>query len=137
MVTACQIVKMNVDQDTPGIPALKGCPDSDGDGISDSEDSCPDLPGVAAFLGCPDTDGDGVQDSQDNCIEEPGPSQNNGCPWPDQDDDGIYDKDDTCPTEAGQQKTMVARGQIKMGMVYWIKTMPVLQKQELLKLAAP
>ncbi|NMH89171.1 thrombospondin type 3 repeat-containing protein [Flavivirga algicola] len=30
----------------------------------------------------PDTDGDGVPDSQDNCPNEAGPSSNNGCPLP-------------------------------------------------------
>lgn len=43
--------------------------DSDGDGIMDNEDLCPDTPtGVAVNAsGCPDTDGDGVFDNEDEC----------------------------------------------------------------------
>ena len=33
----------------------KGCPlDSDGDGINDAEDKCPDKPGPASNFGCPE-----------------------------------------------------------------------------------
>ncbi|MFK7809266.1 MAG: OmpA family protein [Saprospiraceae bacterium] len=34
--------------------SLNGCPDSDGDGVADPEDSCPNIPGVASNYGCPD-----------------------------------------------------------------------------------
>ena len=44
-----------------------GCPDSDGDGIEDSKDDCPNEAGLAEFNGCPDSDGDGVADKDDNC----------------------------------------------------------------------
>ncbi|MFT6184226.1 MAG: outer membrane protein OmpA-like peptidoglycan-associated protein, partial [Flavobacteriales bacterium] len=87
--------------DTPGIPEFKGCPDSDADGVQDSEDDCPEIPGLTEFKGCPDTDGDGIRDPEDNCPEIAGPAENNGCPWTDQDGDGILDKDDACPDEAG------------------------------------
>ena len=53
------------------------------------------------FNGCPDTDGDGVADPDDECPNEAGPAANNGCPWPDRDGDGVPDKDDQCPDVAG------------------------------------
>jgi hypothetical protein len=46
---------------------FNGCPDTDGDGIKDSADACPDVFGLAALNGCPDTDGDGVADKDDAC----------------------------------------------------------------------
>lgn len=48
-----------------------------------------------------DTDGDGVFDKEDACPNEAGPAENKGCPWPDSDNDGVLDKDDACPNEAG------------------------------------
>jgi outer membrane protein OmpA-like peptidoglycan-associated protein len=54
--------------------------DSDGDGIPDSEDACPNQPGLPEFDGCPDTDGDQVPDNVDKCPNEPGPASNFGCP---------------------------------------------------------
>ena len=51
--------------------------------------------------GCPDSDGDGVSDNVDNCADVAGPAANNGCPWPDSDSDGVLDKDDKCPNTAG------------------------------------
>jgi OOP family OmpA-OmpF porin len=51
--------------------------------------------------GCPDSDGDGVADNVDQCPNEAGEATNNGCPWPDADGDGVADKDDLCPNEAG------------------------------------
>ncbi|MEL6655024.1 MAG: OmpA family protein [Bacteroidota bacterium] len=87
--------------DTPGIPALNGCPDQDGDGITDANDKCPTVAGIAAFEGCPDTDGDGLQDSEDECPEEAGPADNNGCPIRDRDGDGVVDDADNCPDEVG------------------------------------
>lgn len=61
------------------------CPDSDGDGVCDFQDNCPDTPaGVKVDpTGCPfDTDGDGVPDSLDECPTIAGPPTNNGCPLP-------------------------------------------------------
>jgi hypothetical protein len=40
--------------------------------------------------GCPDTDKDGVADKDDKCPTVAG--QNTGCPWPDTDGDGVLDK---------------------------------------------
>lgn len=61
------------------------CPDSDNDGVCDSQDKCPDTPaGVKVDgSGCPlDSDGDGVPDTFDECPTIPGPPTNNGCPLP-------------------------------------------------------
>jgi len=85
--------------DTPGLEEFNGCPDSDSDGIPDKDDTCPDTPGLAEFNGCPDTDGDGLADPEDECPNEAGSKEMNGCP--DSDGDGIADKDDNCPNEAG------------------------------------
>lgn len=88
-----------------GIAQFNGCPDTDGDGIPDSKDACPTVKGVAEFGGCPnpDSDGDGIIDSFDKCPNEAGPLSTAGCP--DKDGDGIADKDDKCPNEAGPAST--------------------------------
>lgn len=52
--------------------------DSDGDGIADKDDPCPNAPG--AFGGCPDTDGDGLADNLDKCPTMAGAAGSNGCP---------------------------------------------------------
>lgn len=85
--------------ETPGKIELAGCPDKDNDGIADKDDACPDVAGKAEFKGCPDTDGDGIIDSQDACPEAAGKPELKGCP--DRDNDGIADKDDKCPDLAG------------------------------------
>lgn len=82
-----------------GLEAFNGCPDSDGDGIEDSKDTCPNEAGLAEFNGCPDSDGDGVADNNDNCPNTPGLKSLAGCP--DADGDGIADGNDNCPNEAG------------------------------------
>jgi len=52
-------------------------PDSDGDGVVDTEDKCPkepeDTDGFEDTDGCPDpdNDADGVPDNRDECIDEP------------------------------------------------------------------
>ena len=85
--------------ETPGLPEFNGCPDSDGDGIEDRNDACPNTPGLAEFNGCPDSDGDGIPDPQDACPNTPGPAEFNGCP--DSDGDGVPDNTDQCPNEPG------------------------------------
>ncbi|MCB0439714.1 MAG: OmpA family protein [Mangrovimonas sp.] len=85
--------------ETPGLPQFNGCPDTDGDGIEDRNDACPDVAGLPEFNGCPDTDGDGIADPQDACPTVPGLASMNGCP--DADGDGITDAEDDCPNEAG------------------------------------
>ena len=82
-----------------GLKQFNGCPDTDGDGIIDGSDSCPEIAGLAEFQGCPDTDADGVADKDDACPDVAGLKALNGCP--DTDGDGIADKDDKCPTVAG------------------------------------
>ena len=56
--------------------------DTDGDGIVDKDDRCPDTKGVQRYFGCPvpDTDKDGVNDESDRCPKEAGKIENNGCP---------------------------------------------------------
>jgi OOP family OmpA-OmpF porin len=85
--------------DVPGLKILNGCPDRDGDGIPDHLDECPDVPGLAEFKGCPDRDGDGIPDHLDECPDVPGLAQFKGCP--DRDGDGIPDHLDECPDEFG------------------------------------
>ncbi len=87
-----------------------GIKDSDGDGIADSEDQCPNQPedfdGYQDTDGCPDVDndGDGILDVNDQCPNQPedfdGYQDTDGCPDLDNDGDGILDKDDKCPNEA-------------------------------------
>ncbi|QCR24551.1 hypothetical protein C1N53_20780 [Pontibacter sp. SGAir0037] len=81
----------------------KGCPiDTDGDGVPDYQDQCPTEAGPASTQGCPDGDGDGVADKDDRCPTEPGTAALQGCP--DSDGDGVADIDDQCPdTPAGVQ----------------------------------
>jgi outer membrane protein OmpA-like peptidoglycan-associated protein len=81
-----------------------GLKDSDGDGVPDIDDLCPDVPGPRENRGCPmvvDSDGDGVPDDVDKCPNLPGPKENFGCPWPDRDRDGVPDKADKCPDTPG------------------------------------
>jgi len=82
-----------------GLEIFNGCPDSDNDGIQDSKDDCPNTAGLAEFNGCPDSDGDGVMDKDDKCPNEAGLKALAGCP--DADGDGVADANDNCPNEAG------------------------------------
>ncbi|WP_299015755.1 OmpA family protein [uncultured Polaribacter sp.] len=82
-----------------GLKEFNGCPDADGDGIKDSDDACPNVAGLAAMNGCPDSDGDGVADKDDMCPNAKGTKANKGCP--DADGDGVVDKNDKCPNVAG------------------------------------
>jgi len=98
-------VRDNVDMcpDVPGLKEMAGCPDSDGDGIKDSEDACPLVAGTIPNMGCPDSDGDGIVDKDDKCPNVAGPESLMGCP--DTDGDGIADGDDSCPKVAGPAST--------------------------------
>jgi OmpA-OmpF porin, OOP family len=82
-----------------GLTFKFGGKDTDGDGIYDKDDACPEVAGLKQFKGCPDTDGDGITDAADTCPNEAGTVEMNGCP--DTDADGIADKDDACPEVAG------------------------------------
>lgn len=44
-----------------------------------------------------DSDGDGIIDNLDSCPQIAGVIRYHGCPVPDRDGDGIYDEDDRCP----------------------------------------
>jgi OmpA-OmpF porin, OOP family len=75
--------------------------DSDGDGVPDQLDKCPNTPkGVKVDAnGCPlDSDGDGVPDYLDKCPDTPKGVKvdANGCPL-DSDGDGVPDYLDKCP----------------------------------------
>ncbi len=82
------------------IPAARGCPDTDNDGVVDPFDAFPE-----DFYQQTDKDGDGWGDNQavpngDECPDEYGTSTNNsrqGCP--DADDDSWADVDDTFPND--------------------------------------
>ena len=55
------------------VPIAKRVPrDTDRDLVSDKVDLCIKTPGTWQFKGCPDTDNDGVQDSEDRCPTEAG-----------------------------------------------------------------
>ena len=85
--------------EVPGLEVFNGCPDSDGDGIEDREDRCPNEAGPKEFNGCPDSDGDGIPDIDDKCPDVVGLAEFNGCP--DTDGDGVADPDDECPDVVG------------------------------------
>ena len=88
--------------DVAGLEEFNGCPDSDGDGIKDSEDTCPLLAGSLEFDGCPDSDGDGISDNKDACPNKAGLASLDGCP--DSDGDKITDSRDKCPNVAGPKE---------------------------------
>lgn len=87
---------------TPGLAEFNGCPDTDGDGIPDNLDQCPEVAGLAEFDGCPDTDGDGIPDKDDQCPEVAGLAEFGGCP--DTDGDGVPDNLDQCPDTPGPKE---------------------------------
>lgn len=83
--------------------------DTDGDGIVDKDDACPeeaeDFDGIADDDGCPegtgDSDGDGLSDQEDGCPNDAedmdGFEDEDGCPDTDNDADSIPDVSDECP----------------------------------------
>jgi hypothetical protein len=65
-------------------------------------DACPDVFGLAALKGCPDTDKDGVADKMnDKCCRT---KRKCRLSFPDTDGDGVLDKDDKCPEVKGTFK---------------------------------
>lgn len=83
--------------------------DTDGDGILDPDDACPNEPeDVDTFEdndGCPDpdNDADGILDTDDQCPldaeDTDGFEDEDGCPDTDNDKDGVSDADDQCPMD--------------------------------------
>ena len=78
-----------------------GIKDTDGDGVRDEYDLCPDTPPyvIVDEFGCPvDSDKDGVPDYLDECPNTPVniPVDERGCPV-DSDQDGVPDYKDLCP----------------------------------------
>ncbi len=84
-----------------GLETLQGCPDKDEDGVADYLDKCPEVKGLRNMNGCPDTDGDGVSDNEDECPNLVGEKSNRGCPANDADNDGVPNDLDKCPTVPG------------------------------------
>jgi hypothetical protein len=95
--------------------------DSDGDGVVDAEDNCPqasnadqsDTDDDGQGDACdPDDDNDSVSDGSDNCPFDPnaeqsdtdGDSQGDSCD-PDDDNDGVSDTADNCPLTANVDQT--------------------------------
>ena len=83
--------------------------DTDGDGIPDARDRCPNDPedrdGFQDDDGCPDpdNDGDGIPDVRDRCRDAAedfdGHEDDDGCPELDDDGDGVPDDKDKCRGE--------------------------------------
>ncbi len=101
--------------------------DSDGDGIPDTLDGCPEDPAKSAAGACGcgvadiDSDGDGTSDCLDECPADSGKAAPGacGCAQPDtdengddvadciqldSDEDGILDVDDNCPTRFNSEQ---------------------------------
>ena len=83
--------------------------DSDGDGLADGADACPQIAGLPALerAGCPhisetDGDGDGSPDARDRCPDQAGAAATHGCAlMRDGDGDGVPDQVDVCPGDSG------------------------------------
>jgi len=103
------ITKSPKDKCTDRKVAVVADKDTDGDGIVDRLDKCPNDPedkdGFQDEDGCPDpdNDGDGIPDTADKCPDEAedkdGFQDQDGCPDPDNDGDGFSDKIDKCPND--------------------------------------
>ncbi len=92
---------LQADIGRPAPPPPPKVLDSDGDGVLDPNDACPNTPAgvLVDARGCPpDTDGDGVADYLDKCPNTPrgAPVNAQGCPL-DSDGDGVPDYIDKCP----------------------------------------
>ncbi|MDI1475855.1 OmpA family protein [Polyangium sp. y55x31] len=111
----CEAETWNGFQDEDGCP---DDPDTDGDGLPNSKDSCVLVPedkdGYLDDDGCPelDNDLDTILDDADkdpatgkSCANEPedpdGYEDVDGCPEPDNDKDTVPDLEDQCPNEPG------------------------------------
>lgn len=91
------------------IPVDRARLDSDGDGLADGADACPQIAGIPAMerAGCPqpsegDRDGDGSPDARDRCPAQAGAAAAHGCAlMRDEDGDGAPDHIDICPADFG------------------------------------
>ena len=91
------------EKDMPA-PVVARDPDSDGDGVNDSRDRCPNTPAGHAVdsSGCSlDSDGDGVVDNDDQCPNtyRGATVDARGCEL-DDDNDGVVNRLDDCPDTA-------------------------------------
>jgi hypothetical protein len=79
--------------------AANGPKDSDGDGVLDEKDQCPNEAGEINLFGCPDgdTDGDGL-DEQMEAKKGTDPNKK------DSDGDGVDDNADVCPNKKGTKE---------------------------------
>ncbi|THD68116.1 hypothetical protein E7Z59_08885 [Robertkochia marina] len=100
--------------DENGCSDSQNTADTDGDGVADDDDDCPDTPEGAEVNenGCAtsqlDSDGDGVNDDADQCPDTPQGAEvdENGCATSqlDSDEDGVNDDADQCPdTPEGEE----------------------------------
>lgn len=81
----------------------KGMMDTDGDGVRNDADKCPNEYGPVELGGCPlkDADNDGVIDAKDACPALAGLVELRGCPAKDTDGDTVADHLDNCPNAWG------------------------------------
>jgi len=107
------VLELSYSPAAPDLPPIRIAPtpkpdvDTDGDGIPDSADRCPNEPEDKDMFedtdGCPDLDNDhdGVPDAADKCPldaeDKDGFEDADGCPDKDNDGDGIPDATDKCP----------------------------------------
>ena len=96
-------------QTDPCPSLVVGCTDTDGDGVCDEDDNCPNDPNKTepGVCGCgvadTDTDGDGVADCNDGCPADPNKTAPGVCGCgvadTDTDGDGVADCIDGCPND--------------------------------------
>ena len=89
--------------------------DTDGDGVADEDDRCPNEAEDKDLFddtdGCPDpdNDGDGILDASDKCAmdaeDKDGFEDDDGCVDRDNDGDGVGDAQDACPAEVEDRDT--------------------------------
>lgn len=111
----CGYVKSGPDETlATAITAFRAIGDTDGDGVYDDQDRCPNefgtderTPNTRSADGCPIRDGDrdGLRNEEDRCPTEPGFDSRtgqrtaDGCPIRDSDGDGVVDGSDRCPSQ--------------------------------------
>lgn len=100
------------------MPVERARLDSDGDGLPNRVDACPQIAGIPAMerAGCPqpsaaDRDGDGTPDARDRCPAQAGAAAAHGCSLMlDRDSDGVPDHVDICPADRGVSRPDFALG---------------------------